>query len=228
MRTIRARAAFTLLEILMAMFILTFVVSLVFGSFNSIFSSADHINVNSDLVEMGNAGLNRIKADLQAVHVTLYPRYKPPDIDDEPEIYRIEGREEMRGGNTFARLRFTSLAHLPLRRDDREGIAEIVYYVLESENDGYVIKRADHLYPYPEFEENLLDPTLCEQVRTFKIVFFDHEGREHEDWDSESDDSDYSTPMTVSIELSVGSEDNHYDFKTEIALPVQRAEPVKK
>jgi general secretion pathway protein J len=222
------RNGFTLLEILLAMFILTIVVSLVFGSFNSVFSSADQINASSDLVEMGNACLNRIKQDLEGLHVTLYPRYKPPDIDDEPELYRIQGREEMNGGNSFARLRFTSLGHLPLNQDSREGIAEIVYYVLADEADGYVIKRADHLYPYPEFEENPLDPTVCEQVRSFKLVYYDNEGRDHETWDSESDDNDFSTPKTIMIQLSVGEEDNIFTFSTEIALPVQRWQPVKK
>ena len=222
------KSGFTLLEILMAMFILTIVVSLVFGSFDSVFSSAGYMKASSDLVEMGSACLNRMEQDLQGVHVLLYPRYKPPDIDEAPEIYRVEGREEMSGGSTFAKLRFSSLDHLPINGDTREGIAEIVYYVLQTDTDGYVIKRADHLYPYPDFEENPLDPTLCEQVRAFKILYFDDEGQEHEAWDSESGDNNYSTPKTVLIQLSLGSEDNNFTFSTEIALPVQRPQPENK
>ena len=211
------------------MFIFAIVISLAFGSFNSVFSSADQLKLSSDLVEMGNACLNRVKLDLEGVHVSLYPRYKTPDIDADPDIYRVVGNEEMNGGKTFAKLRFASLAHLPLNQDAREGIAEIVYYVMSSKADGYVLKRADHLYPYPEkFEENPLDPTVCEKIRSFKIVFYDNEGREHESWDSESDDNEYGTPKTVMIKISLGDDDNNFTFSTEIALPVQRWQPVKK
>jgi prepilin-type N-terminal cleavage/methylation domain-containing protein len=224
----KAIHGFTLLEILLAMFILSFVVSLVFGSFNSIFSSADHVNINSDLIEMGDACLNHMKADLESVHVSLHPRYKPPDIDDEPELYRFEGKEEMIGGNSFAKLRFTSLAHLPLNHQSSQGIAEIVYYVISTDDAGFVLKRSDHLYPYPEFKENPLDPSLCEQVRTFKVVYYDQKGDERDAWDSESDDFDYNTPGSVSIQLSLGNEENNFEFKTELLLPMQRQQPEKK
>jgi general secretion pathway protein J len=177
---------------------------------------------------MGKACMDRIKTDLTDIHVSLYPRYKPPDIDDKPELYRIVGREELIGGNSFAKLRFTSLAHLQMRQDAKEGIAEIVYYAQSTEENGFLLKRSDKLYPYPEFEENPMDPTMCEQVRAFKILYYDNEGKEHETWDSESDDNDYGTPKTIAIQLTVGSEENEFQFQTEIALPVQRNKPVKK
>ena len=220
---------FTLLEILTAIFILAIVVSLVMVAFDGIFSNADRVNIASDLNEMGCAALDRMAKDLEAIHVMPYPRYEPPQLlDDEPDIYRVEGNTKIVGGHTFAMLRFTSTAHLPLNHDAGEGIAEIVYYVQEEADNGYVIRRADHLYPYPEFEESKTDPELCEQVREFTLTYFDANGKEFEEWDSESDDTEYGTPRSIKIRLALGDETTPDIFITQIALPIYRYQPIKR
>lgn len=215
---------------MIAMFILAVVISLVFGSLDGVFGSADHVNAQSDLLEMGQSCMDRITADLNALHIMNYPRYQPPGInDDEQEaLYRIEGEAVSMGGHSFAKLRFASLAHLPLNHVAREGIAEIVYYILESESGGYTLHRKDTLYPYPEFEEDENDPIVCEQVKTFEVVYFDHEGRETEDWDSQSDDVEYATPVAIAIKLAVGNEQAPMVLSTRIALPVHRYKELKR
>ena len=225
----RLQSGFTLLELLTAMAILAIVVSLVFGSFDAVFSTADAVNTGSDLIEMGNACLDRIRTDLEAIHVSLYPRYKPPDMDAVPELYRVVGSEKSVGGDYYGQLRFTSLAHLAFNQDEREGIAEIVYYVQESENDGNVLRRADKLYPYPEeFEENPMDPAMCEQVREFELTYYDAEGRDYKEWNSESDDFEYGSPRFIGIKLVVGDETTSFELNTQVVLPVFRFQPVKK
>ncbi len=214
---------FTLLEILVAMSIFAIVTTLIFGTFEGVFSSADHVTKSSAIYEMADACLGRITTDLRAVHVMQTPRYKKPDMDSEPDIYRLEAKNETLGGETFTQLRFTSLAHLPTSGQFSEGIAEIVYYAQEEENDVYVLRRADNLYPYPEdFEPKETDPILCEQVLSFKLLFFDKEGREQEEWNSEDDDYEYSTPAAVKVELKVGDKESPYEFSTMISLPMSR------
>ena len=227
-RRIPSDGGFTLIEILTAIFILSIVVSLVLGSFDGIFSSADHINISTDLFEMGNSALNRVVSDLSALHAMSYPRYKPPDIDDDPELYRVVAETRSTGGESFTWLRFSSLAHLPLNQDNREGIAQIVYYVQETDDNGFILKRSDALYPYPDFEESEDDPVVCEQLREFKMTFFDDEGLERDEWDSESDDTEYSTPRAVGIRLSVGDEAAPFVFRTQVVLPVYRYQPVRR
>jgi len=213
---------FTLLEILVALFILATIITLIFSSFEGVFSNADHINAASDRFEMGSACLNRITRDLQALHIMHYPRYQPPDIDDDPDIYRIEGTLDAGAGESFSRLRFTSLAHLPLNQDHRQGIAQIVYYIHNDGENGNVLRRADDLYPYPEFEPRPEDPVLCEQVLSFQLVFHSAQGDEEEEWDSESDDMDYSTPKSIGIKLTIGDAEAPFEFSTEVALPMYR------
>jgi general secretion pathway protein J len=224
----RRSGGFTLLEILTAMVILAIVVTLVFGSFNGVFSNANAINAGSDLFEMGSGCLARISNDLQAIHVSLYPRYKIPDMDAEPDPYRVFADQESLGGGSFARLRFTSLSHLPLNQDPREGIAQIVYYAQQTEDREIILRRSDHLFPYPEFEENTTDPVMCEKVRTFEMIYYDAEGREYSEWNSDDDDFEYGTPRSVSIRLVVGTQDESFTFSTEIRLPMYRYEPVKR
>jgi general secretion pathway protein J len=214
---------FTLLEILVAMSIFAIVTALIFGTFEGVFSNADHVTQSSAIYEMADACLGRMAADLRAIHVMQTPRYKKPDMEADPDIYRVEAKNETLGGETFTQLRFSSLAHLPTSGQFTEGIAEIVYYAQEEENDVYVLRRADHLYPYPEdFKPTETDPILCERVLAFKLLFFDKEGREQEEWNSEDDDYDYCTPAAVKVELKVGDEESPYEFETMISLPMTR------
>ena len=156
------------------------------------------------------------------------PRYQRPEMDSEPDPYRIEGGSETVGDGTFAKLRFTSLAHLAFSQDPRQGIAQIVYYVQAAEDGTYVIRRSDHLYPYPKFEASEGDPVLFEKVRAFKIVYYDKEGQEKDEWNSESDDNEYSTPQSMGIQLTLGSEEFNFEFGTDITLPVHRFISMKK
>ena len=220
---------FTLIEILIAVFILAIVVSLVMGSFNGIYEGAERINLGSDLHELGNACLNRMTKDLQSMHVAAYPRYKRPDIDDDPEIYHIKGEKRSSGGNAFGWIRFTSMAHLPFNQQVKEGIAEIVYYVQQTPENDFILRRADKLYPYPEeFEESATDPVMCEQLRRFDLTYYDVEGREYEEWDSESDDMEFGTPRAIGIKIEVGTEDYSYTFQSRIAIPAYRYQEAKR
>jgi prepilin-type N-terminal cleavage/methylation domain-containing protein len=224
-----SRRGFTLIEILTAVFILAVVVSLVMGSFAGIYEDADHINLGTDLHELGNACLTRMAKDLQSIHVASYPRYKPPDVDDDPEIYHVKGEARSTGGQSFGWLRFTSMAHLSFNQQINEGIAEVVYYVQQTPEDDFILRRADKLYPYPEeFEESDTDPIMCEHVLGFEIAYFDASGREYEEWDSESDDMTYSTPRAIGIKLTIGTESSEYDFYSRIALPAYRYREVKR
>ena len=223
------RRGFTLIEILLAISILAIVVSMVMVSFDNIFSNADHINIGSDILALGNNALDRITMDLNALYVMAYPRYTPPDFDDDPDIYRLVGQTRNLAGEVFGWLRFTSLAHLPFNQMISEGIAEIVYYVEQTEEGQFILRRSDTLFPYPEeFEESPDDPVVCEQVREFRLTFYDQEGDELEEWDTEEYDLEFGTPRAIGIKLTIGDEESSFVFSTQVALPVHRYRPIKR
>jgi general secretion pathway protein J len=215
-------AGFTLMEILLAFLILGIVVTTILGSFNAVFSTTDTLENSGQYYEMAKNCLNRMTRDLDALFVTQSPLYKKRQFDDPPDPYRIVGGNSDVAGTGFANLRFSSSAHIPLDSAKGGGIAEIVYYV-QAKNDGQlVLRRADHLYPYPPFEESSGDPVLCQDVKSLAFKYYNAEGEVSEEWDSDSDQNGFATPTAVGILLEIGNEFKFYTFETTVRLAVYR------
>jgi len=215
---------FTLLEILIAIFIFSVVVTTIFGSFNFIFSTTGAFDSGIDVYESARNCLNRMTIDLQAAYVSQPPAFTPPGFDAAPEPYRFSGETDTVGAASFSRLRFSSQAHISFEKSRQEGIAEIVYYVQPGENGTFTLRRSDALYPYPPFREKGTDPVLCENLKSLKFTYYDVEGNDHDDWDSDSDDFKYATPRAVGIQLELGIGSFSQQFATLVALPAYRLE----
>lgn len=215
---------FTLLEILIALFIFSVVVTTIFGSYNFIFSTTDTLDSGIAVYEPARNSLNRMTTDLQAAYVPFPPAYTPPGLDASPDIYRFSGGMDTVGGTSFSRLRFTSLAHVAFEKNRQEGIAEIVYYVQPGDNGTFILRRSDTLYPYKPFQEKGTDPVLCENLKSLKFTYYDAEGADTDHWDSDSDEFKYATPRAVGIQLELGNGTSSQQFTTLVTLPVYRLE----
>jgi len=215
---------FTVLEILIAMFIFAVVATTIFGSYNLIFSSSDDFSSGIVVYESARNCLDRISADLQAAYVTLPPAYTPPHSDALPDSYRFSGDTDIVGGRSFPRLRFTSLAHVPFEKSRQEGIAEIVYYVQPGDNGTFILRRFDALYPYKPFQEKGTDPILCDNLKTLKFTYYNTEGNDSDRWNSDSDEFKYATPRAVGIEIELGNGSFSQQFATLVSLPSHRLE----
>jgi general secretion pathway protein J len=219
----RQSAGFTLVEILIAIFIFAVVVATVFGSFNFVFGNVNHIEESMNAYEMARDCFNRMTADLQALHVTKQPAYRPPsEMDGESDPFRLVGEATTSEGVDFGRLRFTSRAHLPMGRDKRSGIAEIIYYV-ELQSDGsHVLKRSDRIDFLEENEEESNDPILSENITALTFTYIDDEGEEADTWDSDSEEYSYATPRAIRIQLQIGTAESSHFLQTMVALPQYR------
>jgi len=213
---------FTLLEILIAISIFAIIVTTIFGSHNFVFSSAKAVEEDITVYEMARGCLSRITDDLQSLHVCLPPEYTPLDSDDEEDPFKITGETADAGIESFSRLMFASRAHVSFEKNIQEGIARIVYYVQKSDESGYVLRRADKLYPYEPFEEKKSDPVLCENVKSLVFKYYDEEGSEYDTWNSDSDDVDYSTPRVIKITLEIGDDSSFLPFETMVKMPIFR------
>jgi general secretion pathway protein J len=207
---------------MVAIFIFALVITTVFGSFRAVFSSADAVGGDVAVFESARTCLDRMAKDLAAIYISHYPRYTKPEFNDPQDIYALVGDETDVAGSNFGRLRFASLAHLPFNRDFRQGVCRIVYYVQQRADDSLVLRRADHLYPFPEFEENENDPILCDNILALEFGYMGAEDDMSDQWDSESPDSDYATPQAVEIRLTVGEPSRPKQFTTRVPLYVQR------
>lgn len=218
----RTSAGFTLLEILIAMFIFGIVVTTVFGSFHGVFGNIDQIEDGMNAFDMARDCFDRIGADLRAIYVTPKIAFSPPAEADDRDLFRLVGDTDMGVNAAFSRLRFASRAHLPLGKDRRAGIAAVRYYVAAEENGAYVLRRADRLELSDPEEPAGDDPILCDRVRGFRLGFVDADGEETERWDSDSDEFDYATPRAIRVELEIGDDRYARRFETVVALPLYR------
>lgn len=215
---------FTLIEILTAMFIFSVIASTLFIAYRALFVDTAGFEKGMQRYTLAQSCFSRINSDLSAIKVAVAPLYAPPESDDPPDPYRLFGQTAYSGDVISGTLRFASLAHVPLGSTRRTGIAEIRYYV-QADGDGqFVLKRADHLYPFPDSEATGTDPVLCEGVRSLQFTYYDAEGEPHENWDSDSADNNYATPVSIRVELEIGDDTSATAFQTRIALPVIREE----
>ena len=220
---IRVReCGFTLLEILMAAFIFSIIATTIFGSFRAVFSTTETLHSGMEAFEMVSGSLDRMTSDITSACVATSPGYFPPKGENPPDPYRIVGDSGPLVEGDFARLRFASYAHLPMGKERPGGIAQIVYYVEPAEENRYVLKRADHLPPYPDLEEPGNDPILIEGIKSLKFLYYDTEGTEHETWDSESQEFKYATPTAIRIRVEIGDDSGSFFFETMVNLPIVR------
>lgn len=218
---------FTLLEILIAIFIFAIVMTTIYGAFSAVISKNEAIKQGRGLYEMTRNCLNRMTSDFSAIHVERPPQYEPPDFDDPPDPYRFVCTEEIVGMENFSRIRFAANAHLPMGGDENTGIAEIVYYVDEVETPApqYVLRRSDTVFPYDiddRFQEEAKDPIICKGIEAFSVRCYDSEQEAHTEWDSDESMGKYATPRALDIQLTVSDGETSYQFKTAVTLPVYR------
>lgn len=209
---------FTLIEILIAIFLFSLVVTIVFASFHQISVSAGIIGKSGDAMKMAHSCIDRMTSDLEAIYIKQKPGYVKPEFDSKPDPYRVEGGTDMTETIVFPKIRFTSRNHLPIDRDMREGIAEIVYYVRGTEEGGFVLKRSDRISFEEDFEATGKDPVLCKNLKSMTVNYIDEEGDEHDDWDSESDEFGYATPSAVNIRFEIDEDGYAIPFETRISL----------
>lgn len=215
-------SGFTLLEIMIAIFIFAIVITTIFASYNALFSGNKTIDQGVASYEMGKNCLKQMITDVESIYVSLRPEYSPPALGDSHDLYRIVGDAVDIHGSEFPQLRFTSLSHMSLRGKSQHGIAEIVYYIQGKDDGHYLLKRSDNLYPYPSFEKKASDPVLCKDVKSLIIKYYDKNGDEYDLWDSDAEDSGYSTPRAINIKLELTSGSQILQFETMVSLPVYR------
>ena len=218
----KGSSGFTLIEVLLAILILSLLTLTVYGSFNRVLSDVKAIDEDLMFHEAATSCFFRIEDDLQSIHLAMPPLYSPPEMGKDPDPYRVIGDNSDVTGSSFGRLRFTSSAHIPLDKTSQGGIAEIVYYVEALGDDQYVLRRADRVDYESDWEPNRYDPVLCEHITSLKFTYYDQEGDEYEFWDSEDDEYGYATPSAIGIEIEIGMSGMTFAFKTSVTMPAFR------
>ena len=224
-RTGPQTAGFTLVEILVALFIFALITTTLFGSFTGVFSSASDLDANLVHFESGSLCLSHIQRELREIFVHLPPAYQKPGINSEPSFYRIMGSVSEIDGKSYGRLRFTALTQLPIDGRTARPPLAVIYYVDQREDGRLALRRALRANDTAdrEFEPQTADATLCEDLLEFELAYMDSAGELQKNWDSESEDFAYATPRAIKIALSIGTQEAvAAHLETSVALPAWR------
>jgi general secretion pathway protein J len=205
---------FTLIEILIAVFILGIVLSTVYASYTGTFRTIRATETDAELYGMARTVLERMTRDLEAVALWK-------------GAFTFAARPYYLGDREFTRLTFRSTAHIAFsEKEETAGIAVIEYGVEEgTEKEGYALFRSDSLHRDPEKEAA---PTggflLCDRVETLTYRFFDSAGKEYETWDNGDDEAQKKkAPAMVEIRLGLVNEkdrEHPFPFMTRVRLPM--------
>jgi len=214
---------FTLLEIMISLFIFSIIITTILVSYQAVFFKSGEIDAGMDLYTMASGCLNRLAIDISGIVISLPPMYRKPETDLDPDPYRIVGDESDLPAGSFSRLRFASRSHAALDGSGKTGIAEIVYYVDEDRDGNLVLRRRDRLYPFEYPEEEIQEPVVCEHLKSLVFTYHDADGEIYESWESESEDNGYATPMAIQMKLEIGrTESESLVFTTMLKLPLMR------
>lgn len=218
----RTPGGFTLIEILIAIFILGMVLSTVYASFTATHRLIRISEDNRDLYAMGRMTLNRMIQDFN--NMTPY-RGK----------FEFSAKRTEFGNKTFPRLMFTSTVNLDLSGPrSPAGISTIEYAVEEgAEQEGFVLTRLETVHPGRKAAEQEstrgVRYPVCGRLQALHYRFYDLTGKEHETWDSLSNTEAQNnrTPVMIAVELDLINPDNQdepFKFMTKVYLPVNQVD----
>lgn len=209
------RRGFTLLEILIAVFILATVLSTVYAAYRGTFRIIHDSERDGEIYGMARNTMLRIIKDLSAVTMA-------------GGTSKFVSRASETTGANFMEIAFTSRAHLSWVDNESSGtVAEISYYVDQEGPEGSVrLLRRD----VPNAEagnegQGRRGFVICEGLYSVTYKFTDSSGQGHDSWDSTAGATGEKNkiPTMASVELKlVNPQDKErpYIFVTKVFLPV--------
>ena len=218
----RRACGFTLLEVLLAIFIFSIVITSIYASYNATFHIINISESQAAVYGKARIVMARITEDLQS-------SYYSEEVTGSEMFLGEEGNIK---GMRADRLHFISSSHLIFNDDEKaEGKAVIVYEVREGEpGQGLTLYRHDMPERAADFEEGKGGLILCDNLEEVRFTYYDFAGNDQSYWDSGSPDFEgrkarERIPRMVAVTLRLQNEnapEEPYLFKISMILPVSR------
>ena len=216
---------FTLLEILLALFIFAIVLSTLYTAYTGTFRNVDETEAQADIYRMVRIALERMTEDLESSYIP--PRTLGAETETSPlNPPAFVGETTQISDRSADTLLFFSRAHLVFDEEEVDTtVARIAYDVRQSEEDEevFLLYRSDT----PGFEEGPEQGTggliLCDGLHAVDFIYYDDEGREHDRWDSTNEEFKDRLPTMVSIILEFVNKRNPeapLKFVSGVVLPM--------
>ena len=224
---LRGRQGFTLLEILLAMFIFSIVLSTLYAAYTGTFRNVDETESQADIYRMARIALERIAEDLESAYIPPWAVVTESE-GKTPQSPAFVGRTAQISDRRADTLMFISRAHLVFDEEEVDTtVARISYEVRQSAEDEevFVLYRSD----IPGFEEQPEERAgglvLCDGLHAVDFTYYDDKGRRYDGWDSSNEESRDRLPVMVSIVLEFVDKRNPgapLKFVSGVVLPMAK------
>jgi hypothetical protein len=211
------------MEVMVALVIFSYVMVMLFSSFNAFISTGQSIAQGVDYNERARDAFRRILDDLTEISVPE-PRIisiQNSTNDQDLDTFQMIGSEVSVGGRTFSSLEFSGLSGLQTGRGRPSGVVRVTYFVRKNNQELFDLCRAERPLGSDRDTDPCSDPVLAENITGFAIDFIDANFDAYRDWDVDKDSDEASIPCVLNIRLGLGSENKEKLFETAVVLPVQ-------
>ena len=213
-----AAAGFTLLELLLAVFIFSVIATIVYGSFQSSFNTVSATEETAGFDTQARLIFERIESDILSIRL------------EEQDCFW--GETSSVNGSRGDTLEFCSSADVRLNRDIVPSKVKIITYSAgENDDKGFFdLYRQEKEYADNEADEADTDTVsegvrIGRNVREFRVDYLDAAGDELENWErasgtAQQEDETETAPKVVKILISFGSEEseNIYLYRSSFAV----------
>lgn len=222
----RHKRGFTLLEILIALFIFAIVISTIFASYTGTFRIINETESQADIYGMARIALERIREDLESV--CFFPRESEGSKQGAAGLsYQFAGEHTEIQGRSADTLSFVAMAHLVFGSEDEySGPAAITYYVRKTdEKENLSLYRSDTPYFLEPPEKGTGGLILCDGLLSVSFTYYNADGVPYNNWDSTSEEFKDRLPVMVSILLEFMNKadpETPFKFMTGVAVPMAK------
>lgn len=207
---IKGDGGFTLVEVLVAILIVSIVLSTIYASYSGTFKIAKSSEYAEKVYDMMRITADRMIQDIES----LTPQRNSYELLlSASEVTSESGQ-----------LEFISSAGLSYTDGRSTANARIRYYLTkESEGEGYSLWRSDSA-SINTFKEGSSPKgfLLCNRLKSIRYTMFDQSGMQYDTWSSVSRSGKVPASVLIRFEFLNENENNEpYKFMTRIAIPAR-------
>ncbi len=207
---------FTLVEILIAIFILGVVLTTIYAAYSGTLRVIKELDDESRIYKMARITVDRMSRDICAAQRS-------------GSVFVFQSEKKSLGRREFNTLFVWSAGHLVFDEDELSGQpASIAYFVKEDKDGSFSLWRSDVAGPKPSTEKkNEGGLIICQNLQALNLKFYDEGGKDYDVWDSQSsiEQQKGKPPKIVQIELTMENLrdiEKPYKFTTKVFLPVRK------
>ncbi len=214
----RFERGITLLEVLVAIGILSLVATLVYGAFDGMARSRQGIERVADRYHQGRSAISRISREVQSAFLSLH---QPLDPNFLTRKTAFVGSHR----SPADRLDFTSFSHQQIGAGTHESDQnELSYFGSQDPRSNAVdLVRRESKYIDIDPQHGGVVQVLCENIRSFNLAYLDNvTGDWKTDWDSTQVVESLRLPQQVRIELVLNGQNGEpITFMTKAPIMMQ-------